>query len=150
MGFFDKPAHKFFTKEQGEQIIAAIKEAEEDTLGEIRVHLENRCHTKDAFNRACELYEILEMHKTEEHTGVLIYIAVKDHLFAIYGDPKIDEVVPAYFWEHLIVAMETHFRQKRFLEGVLQCVEEVGLQFTEHFSTDNRSQNELPDDISFG
>ena len=34
-------ASTFFTKEQQAQILAAVKEAENETSGEIRVHIEN-------------------------------------------------------------------------------------------------------------
>jgi len=51
----------------------AIKDAEKDTSGEIRVHIENYCKG-DILDRAAQLFGILKMHKTEKRNGVLFYL----------------------------------------------------------------------------
>ena len=80
----------FFTAEQQQEIIRAIRNAEMDTSGEIRLHLEESCGD-DVLDRAADIFRKLEMHKTELRNGVLIYLAVKDRQFAIIGDVGINE-----------------------------------------------------------
>ena len=78
-------AKDFFTKEQEDIIIQAIKEAELNTSGEIRLHVENNCKI-NVLDRASHIFKKLSMHKTALRNGVLFYLAVKDKKFAILGD----------------------------------------------------------------
>ena len=88
----------FFTKEDKDKIVQAIKDAEKETSGEIRLHLDLRC-TGEALDMAVKMFEKLKMHETQLRNGTLIYLAVKDHKFAIFGDEGINEIVPNNFWE---------------------------------------------------
>lgn len=89
-------AKDFFTVAESEQIVQAIRDAEKATSGEIRVHLEEKCKG-DALERAIALFDILKMDVTELHNGVIIYLAVEDKKFAIYGGKGINEKVPPTF-----------------------------------------------------
>ena len=91
-------ARNIFTTEQKTLIVNAIKEAELNTSGEIRVHIEKQCKG-DVLDQAAFWFEKLEMHKTELRNGVLFYLAVEDHKFAILGDVGINQKVPEDFWE---------------------------------------------------
>ena len=91
-------ASSFFTKEEQDQILAAIKEAEKETSGEIRIHIETTC-PGDVLDRAAWIFKKLGMDKTAERNGVLFYLAVKDRKFAIIGDAGINAKVPEGFWD---------------------------------------------------
>ena len=72
--------------------MAAIQEAEKNTSGEIRVHIE--AHTdEDHYEHALKVFAELKMHKTELRNGVLFYVAVNDHKFVILGDQGINDKV---------------------------------------------------------
>ena len=90
----------FFTTQEKEDITIAIKNAELDTSGEIRVHIENSCKG-DVKDQAAYLFEKLEMQKTEQRNGVLFYLAIKNRKFAILGDVGINQVVPDDFWDDI-------------------------------------------------
>jgi len=90
-------AKNIFTIQEKELIKKAILNAELDSSGEIRVHIENHCKG-DVLDRAAYLFEKLEMTKTEQRNGVLFYLAAKDHKFAILGDAGINAVVEEGFW----------------------------------------------------
>ena len=81
-------AKDLFTEEQQLQIVAAVKEAELNTSGEIKVHIERRCK-EDVLDHAAFMFDQLEMQKTELRNGVLIYLAVEDRKLAILGDAGI-------------------------------------------------------------
>jgi len=144
-----RSVNHFFSNEQEENIKQAILNAELDTSGEIRVHLELECNG-DVMDRAATLFEKLDMHETELRNGVLFYLAVKNRKFAILGDAGINNVVPENFWDKIKFHMLEYFRQDHFTEGLIEGIGLTGVQLKEHFPHMADDVNELPDDISYG
>ncbi|HYH04724.1 MAG TPA: TPM domain-containing protein [Bacillota bacterium] len=140
----------FFTKNQKGQIVQAIGQAEDRTSGEIRVHVESNTGGRSPFERAKAVFETLGMTRTELRNGVLIYLAVDDHKFAIIGDAGIDRVVPSNFWEETKEIMRGHFAAGRFLDGVLYGIESAGEHLKTYFPCAPEDVNELTDEISEG
>lgn len=133
-----------------EKIKAAIKEAETNTSGEIRVHVESNCEG-DVLDRATEVFADLHMHKTEQRNGVLFYVALEDHEFAVLGDAGINATVPDHFWEDITAEVIRHFKQKQYAEGLSKGILMAGEQLKAHFPYDRHGDiNELNDDVSFG
>lgn len=141
-------ARHFFTAEQQQQIVHAISAAEMHTSGEIRIHLEETCGD-DPVKRAIAIFEKLGMQKTELRNGVLIYLAVHDHRFAIIGDAGIHAKVPADFWNSVRDTMLMHFREHRFAEGLIAAITEAGYKLKEFFPRAEADSNEMTDEISF-
>jgi uncharacterized membrane protein len=144
-----KSARFFFSKEEKEDIVQAVKNAELDTSGEIRVHIENSCKG-DAKDRAAILFNKLGMQKTELRNGVLFYLALKNRKFAILGDGGINKVVPDNFWDDIRDTMLNYFREDNFAEGLAEGISMTGQQLKKHFPYQSDDVNELPDEISFG
>jgi uncharacterized membrane protein len=142
-------ASKYFTKEQQKQIVDAIKIAEKNTSGEIRVHIESKCN-EEVLDRAAWLFDSLKMNKTELRNGVLVYVAVDSKKFAIIGDKGINKVVEADFWNVVKDKMRSHFAQGELTEGISEAVLEAGVQLKKFFSYQSDDENELSDEISFG
>lgn len=138
-----------FSKEQEQHIVNAIKQAELNTSGEIRVHIETKCKD-DILDRATHVFSMLEMHKTQLRNGVLFYMATKDRQFAILGDVGINMKVPEDFWEKIKDTMLVHFREGDFTMGLSQGIEMAGEKLKEFFPYQSDDVNELPDEISFG
>jgi len=141
-------ASKFFTSDQKQQIISAIKDAEFNTSGEIRVHIENHCK-REVLDRAAAVFASLKMHKTKLRNGVLFYLAIKDHKFAILGDGGINAVVPDDFWDNIKEMMQHKFIEGEFTAGLSSGIKMAGEQLKEQFPYQSDDINELPDDISF-
>ena len=141
-------ASKFFTKEQQAQILASVKEAENETSGEIRVHIETSLKG-EALDRAAWIFKKLGMHKTAERNGVLFYLAVRDRKFAIIGDAGINSKVPAGFWDEISNLLQKNFREGKFTEGLSEGIILAGKQLKTHFPHRPDDVNELPDEISF-
>jgi uncharacterized membrane protein len=139
----------FFTSSEEEQILQAIKSAEERTSGEIRVHVESRCK-KDPMERAVELFYSLGMETTQQRNGVLIYVATKDHKLAIIGDSGINQVVPKGFWDNALSIMRSFFKQNRYAEGICEAIKLAGEQLLAFFPYEANDSNELSNDISIG
>lgn len=142
-------AHDSLTSAEKEKVVAAIKEAETSTSGEIRVHIENHCRG-DHMDRAAQVFATLDMHKTELRNGVLFYLALKDHKFAILGDAGINQKVPEHFWEEIRDYMTAEFKQGNLAEGLAGGIRRAGEQLRSHFPYQANDKNELSDDISFG
>jgi uncharacterized membrane protein len=142
-------ASDFFSKEQQQKIVQSITDAEKDTSGEIRVHLENKCQ-EDVLDRAAYLFAKLNMHKTELRNGVLFYLAIKDKKFAILGDAGINAKVPAGFWDEIKEKMALSFRENKFTEGLIEGISLSGSRLKEFFPYQADDVNELSNEISFG
>ena len=140
---------EFLTKEQKILVENAIKEAERNTSGEIRVHIETEIKG-DVLDRAAYLFEYLGMHKTAQRSGVLFYLATKSRKFAILGDAGINAKVPADFWDHIKETMGAAFAEGKFAEGLSQGILTSGQQLKNHFPYLKDDENELSNDISFG
>ena len=141
---------KFFSKEEERQIIDAIQEAERQTSGEIRVHVEGRMEAEEIMDEALKTFAQLKMHETEQRNGVLIFLAPKERSFVILGDEGIDKLVPEHFWEDVRDIMQHHFRENAFAKGICEGVARVGEKLKTYFPYQKDDINELPDDISFG
>lgn len=139
----------FLTKEEELEIIEAIRISENHTSGEIRVHIEKETSIA-AIDRATEVFNSLNMHKTKDANGVLIYVAVKSKKFAICGDKGINEVVPHNFWEATKDIMADHFKNGNFKQGLVDGILKAGQQLKTFFPFDDNDTNELSNEISKG
>ncbi|CAM1363339.1 conserved hypothetical protein [Tenacibaculum sediminilitoris] len=139
----------FLTAEEEQEIVAAIRLAEKNTSGEIRVHIEASTSLPH-FERALEVFHTLKMFNTKQQNAVLIYVAVEDHKFVIYGDKGINEVVPENFWDATKNTMQTQFKKGNFKQGIINGVLKAGEELKEHFPWEIDDEDELSNEISKG
>ncbi len=139
----------FLTTEEEQEIVAAIGEAEKNTSGEIRVHIEKETSIAP-IDRALEVFHHLTMENTKERNGVIIYVAVKSKLFAIYGDKGINEKVANDFWDSTKDIMGHHFRNGNFKQGLIEGILSAGEQLKKYFPHQEDDTNELSNEISKG
>lgn len=142
---------EFLSHDERELVLQALRQAEQQTSGEIRVYIENHCRFVDPMDRAAELFFGLRMDQTRDRNGVLLYIAVKDRQVAILGDEGIHQRVGKEFWEKEVREMIDEFHADHYAAGIAKVVTEIGEALRTHFPYDGRTdKNELPDDIVFG
>ena len=139
----------FLSTEEEAQVVEAIRTAEKKTSGEIRVHLE-KTSKGDVYERALEVFHLLKMDNTELHNGVLIYVAVEDKTFVIFGDEGINEVVEDDFWESTKNVMQGHFKRGHFKQGLVDGILRAGKELETYFPWESGDKNEISDDISVG
>ncbi len=137
------------TKEDRDNITIAIRLAEKQTSGEIRLFIENRCKG-NVLDRAALIFEKLDMHKTARRNGVLFYLAIRDHKFAILGDAGINAVVNQGFWDEIKDITIEYFRKGEYSEGLINSIGMAAEALTQYFPYDERDKNELSDEIVFG
>ena len=140
---------EFFTSDEEQQVINAIKTAETNTSGEIRVHIE-KTTDKDALERATEVFYELKMNETQLQNGVLFYVATESHHFAVLGDKGINDLVPDDFWNSEKELALSHFKKREFARGLELAILEAGKKLQEFFPYQSDDTNELSDEISKG
>lgn len=140
-----------FAEDENVRIVDTIRKAEQQTSGEIRVFIESRCRFVDPLDRAAEIFWNLKMDHTAHRNSVLVYVAVKDHQFAIFADTGIHQKLGNEFWQNEVQLMTRHFKEHHYLEAILKVIEDTGAALAQHFPYDpHADKNELPDDIVFG
>lgn len=142
-------AEDFLSKEEEQEIVEAIRMAEKNTSGEIRVHIENTT-SKDHFDRALEIFHELKMDATELQNGVLFYFAVADKNFVICGDKGINDLVAVDFWDCTKDIMVAQFKQQNFKQGIVDGILNAGEQLKKYFPWSVDDTNELSNEISKG
>lgn len=142
--------HRLIKKSEERKIVSAIKKAEKDTSGEIRVHIERKCKEGDPVARAIFIFNAIGMFDTRERTGVLIYISIKSKMFSIIGDVGINSVIPQDFWNRIKEDLSSFFSRGQITEGIIEAVNQTGKILKEHFPATEDNPNEQPDEISYG
>lgn len=138
----------FLSSAQEQKIIEAIRRAENQTSGEIRIHIENEVSV-DPLERAAYIFHELGMDQTDQQNGVLIYIASDDHKAAIYGGQGIHQQIEDGFWGTILNDLMVHFKHEQYVQGLEETVRRVGKQLTNLFPPDTNDVNELTDEISY-
>jgi uncharacterized membrane protein len=142
---------EFFTDEEKQSIVEAVRIAEQRTSGEVRVFVESHCRYVNAIDRAVEIFENLQMQRTELRNATLVYVATKDRQLAVFGDEGIHQKVGNEYWANEVMKMINAFNRDNIAEGIRQCVLNIGEALAMHFPYDRGTdKNELPDDIVFG
>jgi len=139
----------FLTKEEEQAVVEAIRVAEKNTSGEIRVHIE-KTTSIDSYERAMEVFHLLKMDETQLKNGVLLYVAVKDKNFVICGDKGINDVVPTDFWDTTKDIMAAHFKNGNFKQGLVDGITKAGEQLQKYFPFEDDDTDELSNEISLG
>ena len=148
--FLHKPK-EFFSAKDKEQIVQAIRNAERETSGEIRVYIESRNPLVNVMERAAEIFFNLKMQQTDDRNAVLLYIAIKDKELALFGDEGIYKRVGAEYWNNEVKNMISQFSKDNISNGIEQCIQHIGQTLKEKFPYNTTTdRNELPDDIVFG
>lgn len=139
----------FLTKQEEQEIVDAIRIAEQNTSGEIRVHIEQTT-SKVPFDRALEVFHELKMDETELQNGVLFYFAIADKSFAICGDKGINDLVAGDFWDCTKDKMTEQFKSGNFKQGIVDGILNAGEQLKKHFPWSEGDNDELSNEISKG
>ncbi|HHB78411.1 MAG TPA: TPM domain-containing protein [Saprospiraceae bacterium] len=141
--------HHFFSHQEEEQIILAIRHAERRTSGEIRVHVQHFIDHNDVLAEAIKTFYRLGMDKTEHRNGVIFFIVPEKKMFAVYGDEGIHEKVSDGFWNDVKDILAQNFKKGLFVDGLVKGIELTGEKLLAFFPYNSNDKNELPDEISY-
>ena len=138
---------EFLSKVEHDRIVAAIRDAESKTSGEIRVFIQRGKLTADPLVAAQKKFHQLRMHTTRERNAVLIFVAPRAHKFAVVGDKAIHEKCGDEFWQRIVDGMRVHFQNEKFSHAMVEAINEIGKLLAAHFPKTAANANELPDQI---
>ena len=142
---------EFFSAADKAQIVEAIRMAEKETSGEIRIYVESKNAYVDAIDRAAEIFFKLKMQQTDHRNAVLLYIAMDHHELALFADEGIYQKAGAEYWNGAVKNMIAQFTKDNISNGIEQCVAQIGQTLKEKFPyIPTEDKNELPDEIVFG
>src|SRR6266576_1362785 len=94
-------SREFLSKLEHDRIVHAIREGESNTSGEIRVYVQRGKLKADPLIVAQKKFQRLQMHKTQQRNAVLIFVAPREHKFAVVGDKAIHEKCGDEFWPRI-------------------------------------------------
>ena len=140
-------ASEFLSQLRHDDIVAAIREAEKQTSGEIRVFI-SRKPVGDPLPVARAHFVRMGMEKTRLRNAVLIFVAPRTHKFAVIGDAGVHTHCGDAFWRELTEEMAGHFRKAEFTTGLVHGIRKAGQVLAQHFPARPGDQNELSDDVA--
>jgi uncharacterized membrane protein len=129
------------------RIVEAIAAAEQQTSGEIRVHIQPQARG-EIRTVAERTFERLGMTKTALRNGVLLFIACEEQRFTILGDGGLDDKVPAGFWDNIAAKLTIHFQHGEFTDGIVEAIHSAGDQLRTYFPRAEGDINELTNDVN--
>ncbi len=142
---------EFFSAADKAEIVEAIRLAEKETSGEIRIYVESKNAYMDPIDRAAEIFFKLKMQETDHRNAVLLYIAMDHHELALFADEGIYQKAGKAYWDEEVRRMIANFTRDNISRGIAQCVREIGETLKEKFPyIPTEDKNELPDEIVFG
>ena len=128
-----------------------IAEIEKFTSGEIRIcfrlnksFMEKKLSAKEI---AVKEFHKLGMHKTEDKTGVLLYIIFEERSFEIVADEGINSKIDESKWNIITNHLITEFKNNSFKLGIIKCLDEIKNVLHTEFPINPDDKNELPNDI---
>ena len=137
-----------FSADDLDAIQQAIAIAEEGTTGEIRVHLTRRSR-EVTLVAAREMFGRVNMHKTEDCNGVLIYVDVNTRDAAVWSDVGLNDRLKASFWSDEIDGLTKRFAHGEYRLGVVEMVQDVGRVLHNFFpSGESQTANQLSNEVS--
>lgn len=143
--------YNYFSDDDFLRISEKIKEAELSTSGEIRVAIKENKPLfklkKSIKDLAEEEFYNLEMDKTRDKTGILLYISLKEKSFQILADAGINQKVKTNTWDDLKEQLQKKFSDGKFSDGIIDAVDGMGKILSEHFPIKPDDVNELSNKV---
>ena len=136
-----------FSKDQQQQVKAAIEKAELQTSCEIRVFVEDFSKI-DVLDRAAFQFKKLAMHETALRNGVLIYLATEDKKLAIIGDAGINQHTGNEFWDSVKELMLPEFKKDDLTTGLIIGIAAIAEKVKLFFPYELGDKNEISNDIA--
>jgi uncharacterized membrane protein len=139
---------KIFSSQDEQKIVKAIELAEKGTSGEIRVHIDSS-KSNNALEKAKEVFAKLNMHETKDRNGILFYVNLKQHTFAVWGDEGIHRLLPDGFWDDISQTVINSFKAEKFGEGLEKGIILCGEKLKHYFPVQPNDTNELGNEITY-
>lgn len=142
---------KYFNKKDLARITQACTEAEKTTSGELRVSILRKRDKKQTDlsvkDLALQEFYNLKMDETRDKTGILLFILLNERKFQILADEGINEKVSPDTWQAQAEVFTDFFKKKKYTDGVITVLQNMGKILTEYFPIKDDDTNELSDEV---
>ncbi|WP_236891957.1 TPM domain-containing protein [Desulfoluna limicola] len=98
-------------------------------------------------SRAREMFQRLKIRKTENATGILIYVSLYEHMVHVVGDDTINAKFSREDWQALCDTIIRGFKDGRPEEGMRRGLLQCGDLLAPHFPIQPGDANELVDTL---
>ncbi len=149
----EKLVYKYFDDDDFLRITNKIKQIENNTSGELRVLFREKRHflqkNKSLQDLAKTEFLKLNMQNTRDRTGILFYFLLSEKKFYIFADSGINSLVDQKTWDDIRDKIQAGFKQGKYLEAVLNGLEDAGQVLSKYFPKKADDTDELPDKVEF-
>jgi len=133
-----------------QRVVAAIREAEARTSGEIRVYV-SPVEAADPVETAKAHFVRMGMTATRRRNGVLIFFAPESRTFAVVGDEAAHDCVGGEaFWSEIVREMRRILVKHSPTDAVVFAIRQVADALCDRFPREFDDVNELPDQVERG
>ncbi|MGA4742304.1 TPM domain-containing protein [Acinetobacter junii] len=150
--FYVSSAHRYFNKQDRQEIARAVQQAEKGHVGEIQVVIEGHIPCSQAYYqntrlRAQQLFAELGVWDTELNSGVLLYLNLCERKVEILVDRGLKNATQTETWNKICQNIVVTLAQKEYLRAVIGGVNEIGQVLDQYYvKTDLYEENELPNE----
>lgn len=97
---------------------------------------------------AAEQFMRQEIHLTDQHTGVLLFISLSEHYVEVIADHGIYQKLDAAIWQDLVDDLITNIKRNQMDAGIITAIDQIGVLLAGYFPSDGKvNDNELPDHL---
>lgn len=136
----------FLTTEEEQAVVEAIRAAELQTSGEIRVVITSRWILR-LERHAWRLFHRLGMTRTRHRNGALIVLSTRRRRFVVLGDSGLNEIVEPGYWDGIAKAIGGLLHEGRKVEALISAIRMIGKSMADHWPPEASNPDELPDSI---
>lgn len=95
--------------------------------------------------KAVEQFQARGLHLTQSRTGVMIFLAVDEHVVEVIADDGIYAKVDKTFWNDTVAILLKHIKAGDATAGFEEAIAVCGAALSQHFPPTDANPNELPD-----
>ncbi len=127
-------------------MVEAIRTAEAQTSGEIRVVITSRWILRPE-RHAWRLFEKLGMKGTRHRNGALIVLFVRRRRFVVLGDSGLNEIVKPGYWQDIAAEMTELLRDGRKVDALTAAIRKLGETMAAHWPPPAINPDELSNTV---
>ena len=138
----------FLTEQEMASLVEAIQTAEDQSTGEIRIHIDSNTDRNNA-EMAFEVFQTLCMEQTAERNAVLFHVNFEQKYLTIIGDEGIHAKVQQLFWDKMHDYITSEFAKGNYYKALHSAILQTGIELKRHFPISGENPNELSNEITF-
>ena len=113
----------------------------------LRLALIGREIDEEVQQKAYESFMQLNLHRTKDRTGILIFVSMLEHRIMVLADSGINDVAPENYWQDVVGVLSARIRSGDLVSGLCEAITLCGELLEEKFPIAADDQNELKNTV---